>query len=62
MGATINFSELDWTEEADFLFFAFGDFNSSEYNIVRTSTGSRYEKGLAPPIKDLTIDVPGGDG
>jgi hypothetical protein len=62
MRTTINWLSLDWNEGDDFISFAFGEFNSKEYRIVRTSNGDRYEEKLSPPMIDKTADVPSADG
>lgn len=47
----------------DFIGFTFGDKHSyRDLKIYRTSDGSRYNVNLTAPIKDITTDVPGGDG
>lgn len=47
----------------DFTGFTFGDKHSyRDLKIYRTSDGSRYNINLTAPIKDITTDVPGGDG
>jgi hypothetical protein len=61
MATTIS-ADLNWGEDEAFLHFAFGDFNSKEAGIIRTSDGSRFNIDLAPPMQDMTAEVPGGDG
>ena len=46
----------------DFLGFTIGQIHSSQLNIIRVSSGDRYEDNLLPQLKDTTIEVPGGDG
>jgi phage-related protein len=47
----------------DFLGFSFAGRHSwDDFGIYRTSDGDRYNDELAPPMQDLTADVPGGDG
>ena len=48
--------------KGDFMGFTFNNHHSSEYGIVRTSDGSRYNEELLPSFNDNTIAVPGGDG
>ena len=55
-------SILNWDESEAFLHFAFGDFNSKNAGIIRTSDGGRFNIELVPPMQDFTTDVPGGDG
>lgn len=53
------------TQEAckgDFIGFTFNGHHSSEFKIVRTSDGSRFNEDLLPPISDLSAAVPGRDG
>ena len=49
-------------KDNDFIGFTFGDHHSSEFGIVRTSNGSRFDENLLPTIQDKTVPVPGGDG
>jgi len=46
----------------DFLGFTLGDIHSSQLNITRVSSGDRYTDILLPSFKDITAEVPGGDG
>jgi phage-related protein len=47
----------------DFLGFSFaGKHSWDDFGIYRTSDGDRYNDELAPPMQDLTAEVPGGDG
>ena len=46
----------------DFIGFTFGDKSTSELGITRVSGGDRYEEELQPEIKDITAEVPGGNG
>ena len=46
----------------DFLGFTLGDVHSSQLNITRVSSGDRYDDNLLPNFKDITAEVPGGDG
>ena len=62
MGKEIQWDWLEWTEGDDFISFAFGDFNSRDFNIVRTSNGGRYDDKITPPLTEITADVPGRDG
>lgn len=48
--------------KGDFLGFSIGNIHSSQLKIVRTSSGDRYKDNLIPSFKDITVDVPGGDG
>lgn len=48
--------------QGDFLGFTLGDVHSSELNITRVSSGDRYSDILLPSFKDVTVEVPGGDG
>ena len=42
--------------------FTFGDYHSSQFNILRTSDGSRYNDEILAQAKDTTVTVPGMDG
>lgn len=59
-------TSLGWNSGDDFLHFAFGDFNSKNFAsggvIYRTSDSDRYNINLAPPMRDITAEVPSGDG
>lgn len=61
-----SFEELYYPNEVeksnDFIGFTFNGIDSSFFNIVRTSGGSRYDEGIIPAISDKTAQVPGGDG
>lgn len=46
----------------DFLGFQLGDFHSENLNITRVSSGNRYTDNLIPTFKDITAEIPGGDG
>ena len=46
----------------DFLGITLGDVHSSQLNITRVSSGDRYDDNLLPSFKDVTAEVPGGDG
>ena len=46
----------------DFIGFSYNDVHSSELGIIRVSEGSRFNENLLPSSKDVTIQVPGGDG
>ena len=46
----------------DFLGITLGDVHSSHLNITRVSSGDRYDDNLLPSFKDVTAEVPGGDG
>lgn len=48
--------------KGDYLGFSFNDKHSSEFGIVRTSNGSRFEQKMIPTLKDKTIDKPNNDG
>lgn len=48
--------------QGDFLGFTFNGRHSSEFGIVRVSSSNRYEDKFLPTIKDITAEVPGGDG
>ncbi len=50
------------SQDSDFIDFSFGGKNASDFNIVRTSDGSRFNENLLPTIQDKTVQVPGGDG
>jgi hypothetical protein len=62
MGKEIIVNDLNWYKGEEFLYFAFGDFNSKDYNIYRTTDGSRFSHSLAPSMKDVVVDVNGSDG
>lgn len=42
--------------------FTFGQYHSSQFNILRVSGGSRYDDEVLPSAKDTTISVAGADG
>jgi predicted phage tail component-like protein len=47
----------------DFIGFTFdGKHSLKDFNIYRTSNGSRYDDHLVPPMNDKAVDIPGGDG
>ena len=46
----------------DFLGFSFDNRHSSEFRIIRVSSGNRYSTNLFPNQKDTTLDIPGRDG
>lgn len=46
----------------EFIGFSFNGKHSSEFNIVRTSDGSRFKYNLTPDLQNKTVAVPGGDG
>lgn len=46
----------------EFVGFSFNKRHSSEFNIVRTSDGSRFKYNLTPDLQNKTVAVPGGDG
>ena len=46
----------------DFLGFTLGTIHSSQLNITRVSASDRYSDNLLPNFKDVTAEVPGGDG
>ena len=47
----------------DFIGFTFnGKHCIRDFNIYRTSDGSRYNDNLVPSMTDKAVDVPGGDG
>ena len=48
--------------KGDYLGFTYNGRHSSEFGIVRTSNGSRFEENLLPSLQDKTIQVPGKDG
>ena len=50
------------SKNRDYIGFTFGKFHSSDFGIVRTSNGSRFDESLLPIIQDKTVQVPGGDG
>jgi hypothetical protein len=52
---------MAWTRADDFIAFSFGDFDSKEIGIYRT-INDRHNIELAPPMQDITAEVPGGDG
>ena len=45
-----------------FMGFTYNGRHSSEFGIVRTSNGSRFDENLLPTIQDKIAQVPGGDG
>lgn len=62
MGKEIIINDLNWYKGEEFLYFAFGEFNSKAYNIYRTTDGSRFSHSLTPSMKDVTVDINGSDG
>jgi predicted phage tail component-like protein len=46
----------------DYIGFSYNGVHSSELGIMRVSDGSRYNENLLPTSKDITVQVPGGDG
>lgn len=46
----------------DFTGFSFNGIHSSTLGIVRVTNGNRHEVNILPSVKDITTDVPGGDG
>lgn len=52
---------MAWTRADDFITFSFGDFDSKEIGIYRI-INNRHSIELAPPMNDITADIPGGDG
>ena len=46
----------------DFCGFTFNGIHSSELNITRVSSGSRYNENLGAVFQDKTAQVEGGDG
>ena len=48
--------------QGDFLGFTLGEIHSSQLNITRVSSSDRYTDILLPNFKDVTQEVPGGDG
>ena len=47
----------------DFIAFSFKGKNSyDDFGIYRTSDGDRYNTDMAPDVKEVTAEVPGGDG
>lgn len=46
----------------DFCGFTFNGIHSSELNIIRVSSGSRYNENLGAVFQDKTAQVEGGDG
>ena len=62
MAKEINWDSLGWGEGDDFIHFAFGDFNSKDFGIVRVSDNNRYNNNLAPQMNETVADIPGADG
>lgn len=48
--------------KGDYLGFSFNGKHSSDFGIVRTSSGSRFEQKMTPTMKDKTVDKPNNDG
>lgn len=46
----------------DFIGFTIDGVHSKDLGLYRVSDGSRYNDDLVPPTKDVTVEVPGGDG
>lgn len=54
---------LDPNMDYDFIAFSFKGKNSyDDFGLYRTSDGDRYNTDLTPEAKDITAEVPGGDG
>ena len=53
---------IEQSKYQDYIGFIFNGKHSSEFGIVRTSDGSRFNENLLPTIQDKTVQVPGGDG
>ena len=50
-------------KDYDFLAFSFNGLHSwDDFKIYRTNSGDRYELPTTGQIKDITVEVPGGDG
>ena len=47
--------------KGDFIGFTFDGVHSSELGIIRTSNGSRFDKGLLPTFQDNTVSVEGSN-
>ena len=62
MGKEILWDKITWGENDDYVAFAFGDFDSKAMGIIRTSSSNRYSHDLSAPTKDITAEIPGGDG
>lgn len=62
MGKEILWDKITWGENDDYIAFAFGDFDSKAMGIIRTSSSNRYSHDLSAPTKDITAEIPGGDG
>ena len=48
--------------KGDYLGFTYNGRHSSDFGIVRTSNGSRFDENLLPTMQDKTVQVQGGDG
>ena len=48
--------------KGDFIGFQYGDYHSSDLEIMRVSDGSRYLEELTPTISDKIIEKSGNDG
>lgn len=46
----------------DYIGFTYRGRHSSEFNILRVTSGSRYQDSLTPPIEDKVVAIPGGHG
>lgn len=46
----------------EYLGFSLGGVHSSQLNITRVVSGSRYQETLLPEFSDATTQIPGGDG
>ena len=68
MCAHFNKKEENWggkgeMNDMDFIGFTYnGKHSMRDFNIYRTSDGSRYNDNLVPSMTDKTADIPGGDG
>ena len=49
-------------KDTSFIGFSFAGRHSSEFNLYRVSTGSRYQEDLVPVSSDSTEEIIGGDG
>jgi len=50
------------TITGDFIGFTYNNIHSTEFGVIRTSNGDRYENSLIPDFEDQSTQIPGKDG
>lgn len=58
----MNIDSLKPLRKIDLVGFTYGDYHSSQFGLVRVSSGNRYSEYLSPTLKNTTVDVSGMDG